>query len=406
MCVILYSASTSHVLLLTCTAVSCSRLGIFDWILGRPEFNWKENFFRRFLREYTGMSLRGLQWTLPAGYILYLLGYGWQYSLSGSEMGAMYALGGLFGDVKIKNSPYWSTNLFGQIPTSEIIWGTTIWYFLIVTCLVELVKRRRATLDKRYRRIRIKLTSKLFLCCAHDCKNVLCLPHMYQVIVVTVVLITLCSAVYYVAIDQSDLLNKMQTFTGLFIGVVSLVLFLGCSWGYNYGMWIAKRKMKRSRNVHQRPARPHPRIQQPQNQENIEDYPLLPGSDSDDEGEKDPPRAAQYGAVVEEVVVANTDQMGGNVRAIGIRRHILGLQHMPQHELNVIRNEVTIIDYYWLLFETIFYLDIFAIFHCLGGLVAACTTVVTICATFVCLVWNIDTPRFLVDTTLLNNCTC
>ena len=357
------------------------------------------------------MSLRGLQWTLPAGYVLYLLGYGWHYSLSGSEMGAMYALGGLLGDVKIKSSPYWSANLFGQIPTSEIIWGTTIWYFLIVTCLVELVKRRRATLDKRYRRIRIKLTSKLFLCCAHDCKNILCLSHMYQVIVVMVVLISLCSAVYYVAVEQSDLLNKMQTFTGLFIGVISLVLFLGCSWGYNYGMWTAKRKMKRSRNAHQRPTEPHPRIQHPRNQEpppriqeSSEDYPLLPASDSNDEREEDPPRAARYGAVIEEVVVADRNQGRQNVRAIGIRRHILGLHHMPQHELNVIRNEITIIDYYWLLFETIFYLDIFSIFHFLGGLVAACTTVVTICATFVCLVWNIGTPRFLAQQ--YNNCTC
>jgi hypothetical protein len=391
------------------TKAYASRLGVFDWILGRVDVTWKENeFFRRFLRDYTGMSLRGLQWTLPSGYVLYLLGYGWQYSLCGSEMGAIYALGNYIGGVEV-DSPFWSTNFFGTPPTSELIWGTVVWYFLIITCMVQLVKRRRTTLDKRYKDLGIELTSKCFSCCSSDCKGVTFLSITYQAVVVTVVLLSLCSVVYYAAIEQSDLLNKMQTFTGLLIGVVTLFLFLGCSWGYYYGVWTARRLKRRgnrqqanvNRNAAVRPppdaaVRPPP---DPVPNEHAENYPLLPASDSEEEkedGGQDRRRGGEYGAVLqEEVVTANVARGTGNIQMIGIRRHILGLHHMPQHRISLLRDRITIFDYYWLLFETVFYLDVFAFLHLLNGLAGACVTLLTITATMVCFVWNIHTPRFL-----------
>jgi hypothetical protein len=50
---------------------------VFDWIVGKDCKNW--NFDRRWAREIVGMSLRGLLQTFPAGYLMFWLGYGWEY---------------------------------------------------------------------------------------------------------------------------------------------------------------------------------------------------------------------------------------------------------------------------------------------------------------------------------------
>lgn len=55
------------------------------------------------------MSLRGLIWTAPQGYILQLLGFGWEYSLSGSLMGLFYFMGAL--TPAIDNSSFSKTYL-------------------------------------------------------------------------------------------------------------------------------------------------------------------------------------------------------------------------------------------------------------------------------------------------------
>eukprot|EP00042_Codosiga_hollandica_P045095 m.453479 g.453479 ORF g.453479 m.453479 type:complete len:220 (-) comp56936_c0_seq7:3144-3803(-) len=67
-----------------------SRTGCFDWLLGRDEESW--DFTRRWVREFAGMSLRGLMWTAPGGYIMYHMGYGWQFALAGAAMGSIYSI--------------------------------------------------------------------------------------------------------------------------------------------------------------------------------------------------------------------------------------------------------------------------------------------------------------------------
>ena len=45
-----------------------SRPGVFDYLIGKECEGWP--FSRRWLLEYTGMSLRGLVQTVPVGYVL------------------------------------------------------------------------------------------------------------------------------------------------------------------------------------------------------------------------------------------------------------------------------------------------------------------------------------------------
>lgn len=373
-----------------------SRLGVFDWVLGRPTAtqDWVSNWNRRFVREFTGMSLRGLLWTLPAGYLLYLLDFGWQYSLSGSLMGLFYFLGGKLPDPSV-NEKIWS-NFVGLIPHSELMWGAFIWYVLFVSCMVELTKRRRNQLEKRYANIHLQLNTKLFRCCGNDCLSIKCISFLYQMCVVFVVVISLCSVVYYAAVEQADLANKMQTFTGLFIGTVLLVLALGCSWGYWCGRWSATKRQARAPRTNPA-ARP-------------ERYPLL---HRDDTGRID---ASDYGSMLfngddrhdnhdydaacqERVTVGIVQDRDGTQHTVGVRRVMLGVQQVPRDQLREL-NRLGILDYYWILFETILYLDVFAILHFFNGIVFALSTAAVIVMTFVCLVWNIHTPRFFVG-----NCT-
>lgn len=380
-----------------CLVLSChSRLGVFDWVLGRPTATEAWGYNQRFVREFTGMSLRGLLWTVPAGYLLYLLGFGWQYSLSGSQMGLYYYLGGVLPDPGHNvNEKIWA-NFVGLIPHSELMWGAFIWYVLFVSCMVELTKRRRNQLEKRYTNIRLQLNSKLFRCCANDCLSIKCISFLYQVCVVFVVVISLCSVVYYAAVEQADLANKMQTFTGLFIGTILLVLALGCSWGYWCGRWPAA---KRQTGAPQTNPAPRP-----------ERYPLLQGNatthvvandygsmrfDGDNRHNID-----DYEAVCQEQVNAGlVEDRDGVQHVVGVRRYVLGVRQIPRDQCRQL-NRLGILDYYWILFETVLYLDVFAILHFFNGLVFALSTAAVIVMTFMSLVWNIHTPRYFVG-----NCT-
>ena len=366
---------------------------MFDWVLGRPIAGTPA---QHIIRKFTGMSLRGLLWTLPAGYLLYLLDFGWQYSLSGSQMGLYYYLGGVIPDPSHNvEDKFWS-NFVGLIPHSELMWGAFIWYVLFVSCMVELTKRRRHQLEQRYQEMDLQLNSKLFRCCANDCLRIKCISFLYQLCVMFIVVISLCSVVYYAAVEQSDLSNKMQTFTGLFIGTVLLVLALGCSCGYWCGHWRAKR------------AQEHPPRQNAVPQ--AERYPLLHRSATahigrndygslryDDRDARDSP--IEYGDLRQEIVAANIVEDREGVRLVGVRRIALGMQRVPQDQLRALER-LRIVDYYWILFETVLYLDAFAMLHFINGLIFALSTATVIVLTFVCFVWNIHTERYLVE-----NCT-
>ena len=68
-----------------------SRGGMFDWLLGKPLWEWTES--RRFLRDFSGMFLRGYVWLVTTGIGLHSAGYGVAPLLAGGVSAATVGLG-------------------------------------------------------------------------------------------------------------------------------------------------------------------------------------------------------------------------------------------------------------------------------------------------------------------------
>jgi len=209
--------------------VYCSRAGVFDWALGRSEVNW--TYHQNFMREYTGMSLRGLLWTGPAGYALNMLGLGWYYSLAGSWMGLVYYLGG--------KTPNWDIyyaekNLNGQIPWSELYWGWWIWFILELSCISYLIK----TIRKHF-----GVTSNS-MSLLNNLWN-----GYYEILMFIINIIFACSVGFYQLVQQKDMRNKGQTFFGLFTGVLFLTFVQAFNWGCWWNGYHSKRRKRRQSGI-------------------------------------------------------------------------------------------------------------------------------------------------------------
>ncbi|CAH1241707.1 Hypp6396 [Branchiostoma lanceolatum] len=206
------------------TAGYNSRSGVFDWALGRQMQNW--SYPRRVVRDYTGMSLRGLIWTTPQGYVLYHLGLGWCPSLSGSLMGLVYFAGN-----------YGNTPLCKSAACSEYLWGIWVWLVLLTSSLYGAVTRARSTYPDVHPESSgvPQPSSKLE---STFSKVVFELFHFVFGLILG------SSTCYYALVEQEDWKNKGQTFFGLFTGFGFLVstqfLHLG----------MLKKKRERSAHVH------------------------------------------------------------------------------------------------------------------------------------------------------------
>ena len=205
---------------------------MFDWALGRSEINW--TYHQNFMREYTGMSLRGLLWTGPAGYALNMLGLGWHYSLSGSWMGLVYYLGGKTPDWDID---YAERNLNGQIAWSELYWGWWVWFILELTCIsyvIQAVRKRFGASNTR-----------------NDALNLIHIfwSGCYEMLMFIINIIFACSVGFYQLVQQKDMKNKGQTFFGLFTAVLFLMFAQSFNWGYWWNSYHSNHEKRRLASV-------------------------------------------------------------------------------------------------------------------------------------------------------------
>lgn len=109
-------------------------IGIFDWWFGREmDDGW--SFAHRWTRDVSAMSLHGLVWTAPAGYLLHHRGYGWQYALSGAAMGFMYSVGQ---KVKMPTPTTGGEFMFATGGAwCESMWGWWVWFSIISACVAR-----------------------------------------------------------------------------------------------------------------------------------------------------------------------------------------------------------------------------------------------------------------------------
>ena len=216
-----------------------------DWLVGHEGKNWTVK--ERFAREYAGLSLQGLLWTAPQGYLLEHLGFGWEYSLSGSLMGLIYYVGAQANLTNVK-----STFLDCNISLSEMLWGWFLWFILSAISLSQLVWRSRHFLHKRNPYLGYKPFSRLEIL-KYESLNRVPFRTAYEILMISLNLLFCCSLMFYELVEQRDMKNKGQKFFGLFTAVLCLNFALGWTWSTRYFHWQIRRikkAMKRQLAAH------------------------------------------------------------------------------------------------------------------------------------------------------------
>eukprot|EP00055_Hartaetosiga_balthica_P005409 m.15830 g.15830 ORF g.15830 m.15830 type:complete len:406 (+) comp4529_c1_seq1:103-1320(+) len=182
-----------------------SRSGFLDWMLGRELQGWDWN--RRWIRDFAGMGVRGLLWTLPAGHFLYRNGYSWKFSISGAVMPAIYTLAnwphGLW------TADNWqplecSIPSFSQdwafskgTPMAEFLFGAWLWLCLLLAIVPG-------------PNVKTLFRGAVF--------------NLYHVFAVLCAILFLASACWYATVKQKDHSNWGQTLAGLCISAVGLIV--------------------------------------------------------------------------------------------------------------------------------------------------------------------------------------
>jgi hypothetical protein len=185
------------------------------------------------------MSLQGLIWTVPQGYVLEQMGFGWEYSLTGSIMPLFYFIGANMNTTHVHGHPM-KKLVDGTIAVSELMWGMWVWFTLIMACLSQAVRRSRIWIYKRNPGVKCKPFST-FQKIIYESLNRPLLRVFYDLLALMLTMLYSISVVYYSLVVQKDMRNKGLTFFGLFSAVLLLVFSQSWVWGVRYKTYLLKR---------------------------------------------------------------------------------------------------------------------------------------------------------------------
>ena len=183
-------------------------------------------------------------WTLPQGYILEQMGFGWEYSLTGSIMPFVYYIGSRTNTSHIHGHQMRHL-MDGTIAISELMWGIWVWFVLIISSLSQTVRMSRIWLYKR----NPSLGFKPFSACEkvkYETLDRALLRAFYDGFVLILTLLYCCTLVYY-SLVESDQRGKGQTFFGLFMAVLFLVFSQAWMWGVRHQTFVRKRYARKLR---------------------------------------------------------------------------------------------------------------------------------------------------------------
>ena len=332
------------------------------------------------------MSLRGLIWTAPQGYILQQLGFGWEYSLSGSLMGAFYLMGAL--TPAINNSSFLKDLFQDGIAYSEVYWGWWIWFVIIISCLSQFVRRMRIWIFSKNQYLGFKPFS-VWETLKYASLNRSVIRALYELFMFALNVVLSCSVVFYSLVDQQDVRNKGQTFFGLFTAVLCLTFSQGWVWSKLHLLWQQQRFLKKLKKIYgqhrQRNSGRHsPSIGdldqlEQVNTRNSETAPLLawpfshPDRSANERLHRPPPSQDPLDA-------AQPEQYGAL------------MQHAPIHVEPATSTTAFLI--LWPSLEKWLWMDIFIWIRRCIGVVSLLGTGVTVALAAVATVWDWDNPRF------------
>ena len=213
--------------------------GVFDWILGYENDPINTTFHVKFFRDFAGMSLRGLTWTAPQGYALHHLGFGWQYSLSGSLMGMVYYLGS-------KTLSTTSEAIFAtQQAYSQYYWGWWVWFVLMTSCTAQLVHRIRVWIYRKSPFLGFRPFSR-WEKIKYDSLNYTLTLLLYELLLFLLNVVLAISLVFYSLVNEDNERVKGQTFFCLFSSVLFLTFAQGWVWNGLRDHWKRTRSRRRS----------------------------------------------------------------------------------------------------------------------------------------------------------------
>ena len=313
------------------------------------------------------MSLRGLVWTAPQGYALQQLGFGWEYSLSGSLMAVVYYIAHYTPSPSDPN--VW--NVFSSgIPYAEYYWGWWIWFVLMVSCLSQLVRRIRIGIYRRNQYLGFKPYS---VCekIKYESLNRFLTRATYELLMFGFNALLSCSLVFYSLVAQSDVKNKGMTFFGLFTDILFLTFIQGWVWNILYLRWRIRRahKAAQGRRYHPSNGNRHnstaaPRISDLDQLETVtETQPLLSS------------RAER---------LTLPDQGNPDSSAETFEGHVQILPATSSNACLIL----------WPGIERWVWVDVFIWMRRLIGLVSMASAIFTLFLTVIATVWDWHTPRF------------
>ena len=369
-----------------------SRSGVFDWLVGRQENgNWTDD--RRFVREFSGMSLRGLAWTAPQGYLLQLMGFGWEYSLSGSLMGFIYFLGSV---TKVdEHSTHFRKTFDGHTAYAEYYWGTWIWFVLVISCLSQIVRRMHIWIfsKKEYLGFRPFSTWEKV---KYESLNRSLSRGLYEGFMVLFNLVCMCSLVFYSLVVQEDVRNKGMTFFGMFTNVIILTFLQGWSFSLLYLKLMNKWMLRKRIQLNQRSvnsggigitvSRP---FQSPRSSPRIPDLDNLETAAAIANSEKKP-FLGWYGQSSPANISPPLDS-----RHTGAESPIE--QYRPHLQLGTVEPATTstAVLILWPTIEKWVWVDVFIWLRRVIGLVSLISSVLTVIMCIAALFWNYETRRYL-----------
>ena len=166
------------------------------------------------------------------------LGFGWEYSLSGSLMGIVYYVGAQ------ANVTSWKSKFVtSNIALSEVLWGWFIWFVLSIVSLSQLVRQSRLRIDKRNPYLGYKPFSRWEVL-KYGSLNRTPFRVAYEIFMAILNILYCCSLIFYSLVELKDMRIKGQAFFGLFTAILCLTFMQGWTWGTCYFNWQLKKISK------------------------------------------------------------------------------------------------------------------------------------------------------------------
>ena len=350
---------------------------------------------QRFMREYSGMSLRGLLWTLPQGYVLEQFGFGWEYSLTGSVMPLVYYIGANTNTTHVHGHRM-REFVDGGLAVSELMWGLWVWFALLVACISQGVRRARVWIHRRNPNLGGFKPFDTYEMLKYESMNRSFLRIFYDSFVIILTVLYIFSTIYYSLISQPDVRNKGQTFFGLFTGVLFLVFSQAWLWGLRFRNFQRKRyaRMLRGRTRTNNAIYNGGSVQV-HNSEN----PTLSRTTSLAGSELDSPGALERGGgrgdspdsqrPVLSWPYSHPDRLSPTEEQ---RQQVLDMSEHLYPQVSTYRSNFMIL---WTRLEEILWLDAFIFARRAVGVVALVCTIFSVMITIVTTIMDWNNPRFM-----------